>query len=189
MIGDPKAFQPCYLSIDELESLLRGEERDWQTLILARRRRFEREARRRQVPSLLVSDGRAYYEGVLPGAGDGTALQGNGVSPGAVEGLVRVVLDPHKADLQPGEILVCPGTDPSWTPLFLAAGGLVMELGGLMTHGAIIAREYGIPAVVGVDRATERLKTGDRIRVDGSQGIVEILDANGQTTAGQDAPR
>ena len=133
MIGDPKAFQPCYLSIDELESLSRGEERDWQTLILARRKRFEREARRRQVPSLLVSDGRAYYEGLLPGAGDGA--------------------------------------------------------GGLMTHGAIIAREYGIPAVVGVDRATERLKTGDRIRVDGSQGIVEILDANGQTTAGQDAPR
>jgi phosphohistidine swiveling domain-containing protein len=178
-----------YLSIDELESLSRGEERDWQTLILARRKRFEREARRRQVPRLLVSDGRAYYEGVLPGAGDGTALQGSGVSPGAVEGLVRVVHDPHKADLQPGEILVCPGTDPSWTPLFLAAGGLVMELGGLMTHGAIIAREYGIPAVVGVDRATERLKTGDHIRLDGSQGIVEILDANGQPDAGQNSPR
>jgi pyruvate,water dikinase len=86
-----------------------------------------------------------------------------------------VVFDPHEAELAPGEILVCPGTDPAWTPLFLAAGGLVMETGGMMTHGAIVAREYGIPAVVGVNRATERIQTGDRLRVDGSTGLVEKI--------------
>jgi pyruvate,water dikinase len=93
-----------------------------------------------------------------------------------VEGRVRVVLDPHATQLMPGEILVCPGTDPAWTPLFLAAGGLVMETGGLMTHGSVVAREYGIPAVVGVTRASERLKTGQRVRVDGTAGRVTILD-------------
>ena len=91
-----------------------------------------------------------------------------------------MVLDPRHANLVPGEILVCPGTDPAWTPLFLAAGGLVMEVGGMMTHGAIVAREYGIPAVVSVDRATERLKTGMIIKVDGSSGVIEILSAQGR---------
>ncbi len=92
-----------------------------------------------------------------------------------VEGRVRVVLDPRIANLQPGEIMVCPGTDPSWTPLFLTAGGLIMEVGGMMTHGAVVAREYGIPAVVGVHEATTRLKTGQRIQLDGSSGKIVIL--------------
>jgi len=92
------------------------------------------------------------------------------------EGLVRIVLDPHSTQLAPGEILVCPGTDPAWTPLFLSAGALVMEVGGLMTHGAVVAREYGIPAVVGVHEATTRLKTGQFVRVDGSNGLVIVLD-------------
>jgi len=86
-----------------------------------------------------------------------------------------VILNPIGTQLEPGEILVCPGTDPAWTPLFLAAGGLVMEVGGMMTHGSVVAREYGIPAVVGVDRATIRLKTGQRVRVDGSTGFIDIL--------------
>jgi pyruvate,water dikinase len=103
-------------------------------------------------------------------------LVGSPVSPGLVEGPVRVVFDPHHAQLTPGEILVCPGTDPSWTPLFLAAGGLVMEVGGLMTHGSVVAREYGIPAVVGVHEVTRRLQTGQRVRVDGSRGEVTVLD-------------
>ncbi len=125
-----------------------------------------------------MSDGRAFYEGLndAPPGADGNVIVGSPVSPGVVEGAVRVVFDPHAAQLAPGEILVCPGTDPSWTPLFLAAGGLVMEVGGLMTHGSVVAREYGIPAVVGVDRATQRLKTGQRIRVDGSSGQIVILD-------------
>ena len=147
---------------------------DWQPLIHARRQAYAREQHRRQIPLLLLSDGRAFYGGSPTPAG-ASALSGSPVSPGIVEGLVRVVRDPRNAQLEPGEILVCPGTDPSWTPLFLAAGGLVMEVGGMMTHGAVVAREYGIPAVVGVHRATERLHTGQRIRVDGSTGQVVIL--------------
>ena len=89
---------------------------------------------------------------------------------------MRVVLDPHHAGLLPGEIMVCPSTDPAWTPLFLIAAGLVMEVGGLMTHGSVVAREYGIPAVVGVSDATTRLRTGQRVRVDGTAGRVTILE-------------
>ena len=71
---------------------------------------------------------------------------------------------------------MCPGTEPAWTPLFLAAGGLITEVGGMMTHGSVVAREYGIPAVVGVHQATMRLHTGQRIRVDGSSGVITVLD-------------
>jgi len=87
-----------------------------------------------------------------------------------------VVLDPAKEVLVAGEILVAPFTDPGWTPLFVHAGGVVTEIGGLMTHGSVIAREYGLPAVVGVDGATRRIKTGQRIRVDGDRGRVMLLD-------------
>ena len=87
-----------------------------------------------------------------------------------------MILDPKGMQLLPGEILVCPGTDPAWTPLFLSAGGLVMEVGGLMTHGSVVAREYGIPAVVGVFQATTRLHTGQRIRVDGNSGNIVVLE-------------
>ena len=85
-----------------------------------------------------------------------------------------MILDPINAYLEPGEILVAPSTDPGWTPLFLTAGGLVMEMGGSVSHGAVVAREYGIPAVVGVSDATERIITGQNITVDGSNGIVSI---------------
>jgi pyruvate,water dikinase len=84
----------------------------------------------------------------------------------------RVVLDPVGAHLEPGEVLVAPSTDPGWTPLFLTAGGLVMEMGGANSHGAMVAREYGIPAVVGVPGATTRIDSGDTITVDGAAGTV-----------------
>jgi len=87
----------------------------------------------------------------------------------------HVVLDPAQARLMPGEILVAPSTDPGWTPLFLTAGGLVMEMGGSMSHGAVVAREYGIPAVVGADRATAAIADGDVVVVDGDAGIVRIV--------------
>lgn len=103
------------------------------------------------------------------------ALVGLAVSVGTVEGRARVVLDMAEADLEPGDILVTPHTDPSWSPLFVAIAGLVTEVGGLMTHGAVIAREYGIVAVVGVDHATQRIHDGQRIRVDGTRGLVEII--------------
>ena len=165
-----------YLHLDELESFSNGDRRDWKALICERRETFEREMRRKQVPRMMVSDGRVFYEGMSSSEVEGDAIQGSPVSPGVVEGTAHIVFDPHEADLSPGEILVCRGTDPAWTPLFLAAVGLVMETGGMMTHGAIVAREYGIPAVVGIDRATERIRTGDRIRVNGSTGLIEWRD-------------
>jgi len=86
-----------------------------------------------------------------------------------------VDLDPAEADLEPGDILVTAYTDPSWTPLFVAIKGLVTEVGGLMTHGAVIAREYGLPAVVGVEHATRLIRDGQRIRVHGTDGYIEVL--------------
>ena len=140
------------------------------------KQRYEREKLRRQVPRLLLSDGRAFYEGLNQADAHGDdVLTGSPVSPGLVEGIAHVIHDPHLEQLQPGEILICHGTDPSWTPLFLAASGLVMEVGGLMTHGSVVAREYGIPAVVGVHQATLRLKTGQRIRLDGASGTILLL--------------
>ena len=103
------------------------------------------------------------------------ALVGLPVSAGAVEGRARVILDMAQADLEAGDILVTAYTDPSWTPLFVAISGLVTEVGGLMTHGAVIAREYGLPAVVGVEKATQLIQDGQRIRVNGTEGYVEIL--------------
>ena len=106
----------------------------WQALVAGRRADYEREMRRRQLPRLLLSDGRAFYEGMGAGDQQEGELRGSPVSPGIVEGVVRVVFDPSEAHLEPGEILVCPATDPAWTPLFLSAGGLVMEVGGMMTQ-------------------------------------------------------
>ena len=126
-------------------------------------------------PRVLTSDGEAitgvYQRGDLPA----DALVGLAVSAGQVEGRARVVHEMAEADLEVGDILVTAYTDPSWTPLFVAAAALVTEVGGLMTHGAVIAREYGLPAVVGVERATELIRDGQRIRVDGTHGYVEFL--------------
>ncbi len=126
-------------------------------------------------PRVLTSDGEVitgkYRRDDLPGG----ALVGLPVSAGTIEGRARVILDMAKADLEPGDILVTTYTDPSWTPLFLTIKGLVTEVGGLMTHGAVIAREYGLAAVVGVEHATRLIRDGQRIRVNGTDGYVEIL--------------
>jgi pyruvate,water dikinase len=179
-----RADDLVFLKLAELETLAQsgGESQsaptvEWKALIAERRATYERELRRRQVPRVLVSDGCAFYEGVGAATDTGDAITGSPVSPGVVEGIVHVVLDPHSTQLAPGEILVCPGTDPAWTPLFMAAGGLVMEVGGMMTHGSVVAREYGIPAVVGVHQATVRLKDGQRIRVDGTVGKIVVLES------------
>jgi pyruvate,water dikinase len=126
-------------------------------------------------PRVLTSDGEmvtgAYRrDNVPPGA-----LVGLPVSAGTIEGRARVVFDPSKANLEPGDILVTPYTDPSWTPLFVAIKGLVTEVGGLMTHGAVVAREYGLPAIVGVEQATRLIADGQMIRVHGTEGYVEML--------------
>jgi pyruvate,water dikinase len=147
----------------------------WREITSERRAVYERELRRKRLPHLMLSDGTTFYESVASTDLGADTLTGTPVSAGVVEGIVHVVLDPRAEQLTPGEILVCPATDPAWTPLFLAAGGLVMEVGGLITHGSVVAREYGLPAVVGVREATTRLKTGQRVRVDGTKGIVVLL--------------
>jgi rifampicin phosphotransferase len=141
-------------------------------LVTRRREEYERELRRRHVPRVLLSDGTEPEAVATAGARADGALTGTPASAGSVTGIARVVLDPVGAHLEPGEILVCPSTDPGWTPLFLTAGGLVMEMGGANSHGAVVAREYGIPAVVGVARATEHIVTGQRITVDGTAGAI-----------------
>jgi pyruvate,water dikinase len=126
-------------------------------------------------PRVLTSDGEviagSYRRDDVPKG----ALIGVPVSAGTVEGRARVIRDIAQADIEPGDILVTTYTDPSWTPLFLAIEGLVTEVGGLMTHGAVIAREYGLPAVVGVEQATNLIRDGQRIRVHGTDGYVEML--------------
>ena len=127
-------------------------------------------------PRVLTSEGEALdgeyrRAGLPPGA-----LVGLAVSGGTVEGRARVVHDAATADVGPGDVLVTTHTDPSWSPLFVAVSGLVTEVGGLMTHGAVIAREYGLPAVVGVRDATRLIRDGQRVRVHGTDGFVDLLD-------------
>jgi rifampicin phosphotransferase len=162
-----------YLTFQELHDVVRTNRVDDQ-LIRQRKDGF-RSYQALTPPRVLTSDGEvlsgAYRRDDLPEG----ALVGLAVSAGTVEGRARVVLDMAEADLEPGDILVTTYTDPSWTALFVAIEGLVTEVGGLMTHGAVIAREYGLPAVVGVEHATRRIRDGQRIRVHGTDGYVEIL--------------
>lgn len=126
-------------------------------------------------PRVITSDGEVirgkYKRENLPAE----AIVGLAVSSGVIEGRARIILNMEDADLEDGDILVTPFTDPSWTPLFVSIKGLITEVGGLMTHGAVIAREYGLPAVVGVENATKLIKDGQRIRLNGTDGFVEIL--------------
>jgi pyruvate,water dikinase len=163
-----------FLHFDDLRRFERGDPIDLMALAAGERASYERERARKRMPRLLLSSGETFYEGSR--GDDKAALVGDPVSPGVVEGRAHVVLDPRGVRLEPGEILVCPATDPGWTPLFLTAGGLVMEIGGMVTHGSVVAREYGIPAVVGVHQATQRIQTGQHIRVDGSTGRISILE-------------
>ena len=147
-----------------------------QATVATRRNDYERERARKHIPRVLLSDG-TDAEVALTSVDEG-GLRGTPASPGSVTGSARVILAPQGARLEPGEILVAPSTDPGWTPLFLTAGGLVMEMGGMMSHGAVVAREYGIPAVVGVRGATERIASGDRLTVDGSTGVISMDESH-----------
>jgi pyruvate,water dikinase len=162
-----------YLTFAELRDVVRTNHVDDQ-LIRQRTDAF-RSYQALTPPRVLTSDGEAvagtYRRADVP---DG-ALTGLPVSAGTVEGRARVILDMAEADLEAGNILVTTYTDPSWTPAFVAIRGLVTEVGGLMTHGAVIAREYGLPAVVGVEHATRLIRDGQRIRVHGTDGYIEIL--------------
>jgi pyruvate,water dikinase len=162
-----------YLTFQELHDATRANRAD-EHLISQRKEEF-RSYQALTPPRVLTSDGEAvagtYRRDDLPAG----ALVGLAVSAGTIEGRARVILDIAEADLEAGDILVTAYTDPSWTPLFVAIKGLVTEVGGLMTHGAVIAREYGLPAVVGVEHATGLIRDGQRIRVHGTDGYVEIL--------------
>ena len=167
-----------YLTFSELRDVVREHKVDDQ-LIRQRKEAF-RSYQPLTPPRVLTSEGEAvagaYRRDDVPAG----ALVGLPVSAGTVEGRARVVLDMAEADLEPGDILVTAYTDPSWTPLFVAIKGLVTEVGGLMTHGAVIAREYGVPAVVGVEHATRMIRDGQRIRVHGTDGYVELLPGRDQ---------
>jgi rifampicin phosphotransferase len=162
-----------YLRFEELQDVVRMNQVDDQ-LIRERKEAF-RSYQALTPPRVLTSDGEgiagAYRRDDLPAG----ALVGLPVSAGTVEGRARVILDMAEADLEPGDILVTAYTDPSWTPLFVTIKGLVTEVGGVMTHGAVIAREYGLPAVVGVEHATRLIQDGQQIRLHGTDGYVEIL--------------
>jgi pyruvate,water dikinase len=169
-----------FLDLNEARVALRGA--DLRGPVADRRRSYQRELRRRCIPRLLLSDGTdveaAMAAAHAASSGKGKlqpgTLAGAPASAGTVTGKARVVLDPAGAHLEPGEILVAPSTDPGWTPLFMTAGALVMEMGGPISHGAVVAREYGIPAVVGVPDATVRIRTGDTVTVDGAAGTVVL---------------
>ena len=163
-----------WLDLREARRALNGE--SFADVVSERRAAYEQELRRRHIPRVLLSDGTEPEAVSRPAAAAG-GLSGSPASAGTVTGTARVVLDPVGAHLEPGEILVAPSTDPGWTPLFLTAGGLVMEMGGSNSHGAVVAREYGIPAVVGVPDATSIIRTGQTITVDGASGLVSLLEA------------
>ena len=162
-----------YLTFQEFHDVARGNDVDDE--VIARRKEAFRSYQALTPPRVLTSEGEvltgAYNRDDVPAG----ALIGLAVSSGTIEGRARVILDLDDAALEPGDILVTAYTDPSWSPLFVAITGLVTEVGGLMTHGAVIAREYGLPAVVGVENATRLIADGQRIRVHGTDGYVEIL--------------
>ncbi|WP_316835469.1 phosphoenolpyruvate synthase [Pedobacter nutrimenti] len=162
-----------YLTFNELREMVRTQEPNNQ-LISKRKEEFKSYGKLTP-PRVMTSDGEIIsgkynHENLPP-----KAIAGLAVSSGVIEGRARVILNMEDADLENGDILVTSFTDPSWTPLFVSINGLVTEVGGLMTHGAVIAREYGLPAVVGVENATRLIQDGQRIRVNGTDGYVEIV--------------
>ncbi|WP_062239924.1 phosphoenolpyruvate synthase [Fictibacillus sp. FJAT-27399] len=162
-----------YLTFEELREAVRTNKLDDE--IISKRKDEYKLYEKLTPPRVITSDGEIiageYKRENIPAE----AIAGLPVSSGVIEGRARVILNMEDADLEDGDILVTSFTDPSWTPLFVSIKGLVTEVGGLMTHGAVIAREYGLPAVVGVENATERIRDGQRIRVHGTEGYIEIL--------------
>ncbi|MEH6851108.1 pyruvate, water dikinase [Bacillus sp. 491mf] len=162
-----------YLTFEELREVVDTKKLNYQTI--SKRKEEYKLYEKLNPPRVITSDGEIivgkYKREHLPS----NAIAGLPVSSGVIEGRARVILNMENANLEEGDILVTAFTDPSWTPLFVAIKGLVTEVGGLMTHGSVIAREYGLPAVVGVENATKLIKDGQRIRVNGAEGYIEIL--------------
>ena len=160
-----------YLSFEELREVVRTNQLDYS--IISRRKVEHQFYEKLTPPRVMTSEG-GFTRGIRQHENP-TGLAGIPVSSGTIEGRARVILRMEDADIEEGDILVTTFTDPSWTPVFISIKGLVTEVGGMMTHGAVIAREYGLPAVVGVVNATRLIKDGQRIRVNGTEGYVEIL--------------
>lgn len=162
-----------YLSFEELREALRTRQLDH--TIINKRKEDYKQYEKLSPPRIITADGEIITGKYHPENLPPSAIPGLAVSSGIIEGRARVILDMADANIEDGDILVTTFTDPSWTPLFVSIKGLVTEVGGLMTHGAVIAREYGLPAVVGVEHAMRLIKNGQRIRVNGTDGYVEIL--------------
>ncbi|HEY8917222.1 MAG TPA: phosphoenolpyruvate synthase [Chitinophaga sp.] len=162
-----------YLAFEELQEVIRTNKLDYQ--VINKRKDEYRLYEKMTPPRVITSDGEIitgqYKRENIPAE----AIVGLAVSSGTIEGRARVILKMEDANIEEGDILVTTFTDPSWTPLFVSIKGLITEVGGLMTHGAVVAREYGLPAVVGVENATKIIKDGQRIRVNGTDGYIEIL--------------
>jgi pyruvate,water dikinase len=192
LTGSGRIEQPedvFFLDFDETKRAAAGT--DQRATVSERRDRYDAELRRRHVPRVLLSDGTELEAVGSASVDSGSAegLRGTPASAGIVTAPARVILDPVGARLEPGEILVAPSTDPGWTPLFLTAGGLVMEMGGANSHGAVVAREYGIPAVVGVPGATESITTGVDVTIDGASGVVTLPAHAPAAPVAADQPR
>jgi len=162
-----------YLTFEELHEVVRSNKLDYQ--MISKRKHEYTLYEKLTPPRVITSDGEIivgkYKRENLPA----NSIVGLPVSNGVIEGRARVIFNVEDAELEDGDILVTTFTDPSWTPLFVSIKGLITEVGGLMTHGAVIAREYGLPAIVGVENATKLIKDGQRIRVNGTDGYIEVL--------------
>ncbi|MBJ8119772.1 MULTISPECIES: phosphoenolpyruvate synthase [Bacillus] len=162
-----------YLTFEELHEVVRTNKLNYE--LIHKQKNDYKLYEKLTPPRVMTSDGEIitgkYKREHLPA----DAIVGLPVSSGVIEGRARVILNMEDANLEEGDILVTAFTDPGWTPLFVSIKGLVTEVGGLMTHGAVIAREYGLPAVVGVENATKLIKDGQRIRVHGTEGYIEVL--------------
>ncbi|MEN8907686.1 MAG: PEP/pyruvate-binding domain-containing protein [Clostridiales bacterium] len=163
-----------YLHTRDISNFVNGKEIDLKNIITMNKDIYNKEMLRTSIPRLVLNNGVTYYyaSSIDKGA---NVLKGMSLSPGVFEGFIKIVNDPQNNCLKKDEIMVTESTNPSWTPLFATAGALIMEYGGPMSHGGIVAREYGIPAVVGIPRAKEILKDGQKVRVNGEEGIVEII--------------
>jgi pyruvate,water dikinase len=159
-----------FLKVEEIRSIILGSrERHIQMMVEERKKEFE-SFKKVEPPSLITKDGAKEWS-------EKEILKGIGGSPGMVSGTAKIILDIEDfSKFKEGEILIAPTTNPSWTPLFIMAKAVVTEVGGLLSHGAVVAREYGIPAVLGVKNATRRLKNGQKITVDGGSGMVYTKD-------------
>jgi len=170
-----------YLQWREIEALVYGKFQFPETLynLISQRKRTQKEHEKNEPPSFFVREKARYYgfnDEPKTSYDDSLILKGVGVSGGSMVGNARIILDPVKDNrLEPGDILITKTTDPGWTPLFKIAGGLILERGGMLSHGAIVAREFGIPAIVGLEGISSRIEDGTKLRINGDTGVIEIL--------------